>query len=602
MERVGCARMIRWRVGLITCVWIILLSGVVLRLYQIQVVSTRSFSKQEFDLIQLAAEAQSREMILQSGRGKILDRYGKAFVGQEEWRVIVFPQSKEQIDFRKSKFQQVATILNFPFPSLISKLQKIRHPIFLSYPDRKELTLTDDQAVKIRSLKIPGIYVVRSDGRMLQQQVGQQIVGQILRPSFIFRDLVRDKPDIRTQQTRVGISGIEAVFEKELHSSEEKIFYYYRTRHGKPLLGEKVKIVNRKESKTVSPKNIVTTLDKELQQLAEHLLEKNQVVEGAIVVQEIKTGDILASASAPMGHVVQGELNPWDHRAFMEATPGSVFKLLIAIAGLEEGFVSVHSPFYCKGVWEAFYLKDANGKGHGNQTFSQAFADSCNLYFGNLSKRLGREQIEKYALRMGLGQKIIWSDPSRKQMPNEHQGMIFSPLTASKDVGAVVQTGIGQRDVKITPIQAANLVTSLFHQGKPFHPRLIKEIHDADGKLIEQFKIKTLPHAKKLKESTSLAIRQMMRETVTQGTATLLKNAKWKLAGKTGTAQVGMKKDRYHKWMVGFGPYEQPRYSVVVLIKSTKDPNDLRAQQIFVQVMDALENIEKKEETRSFYS
>lgn len=596
MERVGCSRMIRWRIGLITCIGLILFLSVILRLYQIQVIETRSFSKQEFDLIQLAAEAQSREMILESGRGKILDRHGEVFVGQEKWRVIVFPHTKEQIRLRKTKFQQVSAILHFPIHPLLSKLQSIHHPVFLSYPDRSDLTLTKDQVSKLRALNIPGILVVRSDGRMLQRQVGQQIIGQVIRQPFILEQLYKDELDqgIYTRQSRVGISGIEAAFEKELHGSKEKILHYYHTRHGHPLLGAEAKIVEKKEPKALSPQTIVTTLDKDIQQLAEYILEKNNVIEGAIVVQEIKTGDILAVASTPMGHTVQSERNPWDHRALMEATPGSIFKLLIAIAGLEEGLVSVHSPFYCKGVWEAFHLKDANGKGHGKGTFAQAFAQSCNLYFGSLSKRLGRKKIEKYALQMGFNQKIMWSTKSRKQVPNEHKGMIFSPLTEPKDVGAVVQTGIGQRDVKITPIQAATLVTSLFHQGVTYSPRMITEIRHANGKVMERFPMKKLPHSKKLKKSTSDAVRQMMRETVTHGTASSLRKAKWKLAGKTGTAQVGIKKDRFHKWMVGFGPYEQPRYSVVVLVKSVKNPNDRRATHIFGQVMDALANVEKK--------
>lgn len=567
-----------------------------MRLYQIQVTSTRAFSKQEFDLIQLAAEAQSREIILQSGRGKILDRNGDTFVGQEKWRVIVFPQTKEQIELRKGKFQQMSAILDFPIHLLTSKLQTIKHPVFLSYPDRRDLTLTNDQARKIRSLQIPGMIVVRSDGRMLHQQVGQQVIGQVLRQPFILEQQYKEELDrgIYTRQSRVGISGIEAAFEKELHGSKEKILHYYRTRHGRPLLGAEVKIVEKREPKAMSPHTVVTTLDKEIQQQVESILEKYRVTEGAIVVQEIKTGDILAMASAPMGHVVENDMNPWDHRALMEATPGSIFKLLIAIVGLEEGLVSVQTPFYCKGVWEAFRLKDANGKGHGTKTFAQAFAHSCNLYFGSLSKQLGRKQIEKYARQMGFNQKIMWSSKSRRHAPNEHKGMIFSPSTDPKDIGAVVQTGIGQRDVKITPVQAANLVTALFHQGKTYSPRLVAEVRDANGRVVERFPRKMLPHSKKLKEGTSLAIRQMMRETVTDGTAISLKNAKWKLAGKTGTAQVGVNKDRFHKWMIGFGPYEQPRYSVAVLVRSVKNPDDPRARQIFGQVMDVLAHIENK--------
>ena len=206
----------------------------------------------------------------------------------------------------------------------------------------------------------------------------------------------------------------------------------------------------------------------------------------------------------------------------------------------------------------------------------------------------GENRLKSMLVKWGLTKRLCESSKSRRHAPNEHKGMIFSPSTDPKDIGAVVQTGIGQRDVKITPVQAANLVTALFHQGKTYSPRLVAEVRDANGRVVERFPRKMLPHSKKLKEGTSLAIRQMMRETVTDGTAISLKNAKWKLAGKTGTAQVGVNKDRFHKWMIGFGPYEQPRYSVAVLVRSVKNPDDPRARQIFGQVMDVLAHIENK--------
>lgn len=596
----GVYGMFRWRIGLMITTLCLLLLGVILRLYQIQILSTRAFSKQEFDLIQLATEAQSREIILQSGRGKILDRNGQVIVGQDQWRLIVFPHTKKQISLRKAKLLQVSAILQFPYQQLLTTLQTIRHPIFLSYPDRRELILTNEQVAKLRSLDIPGILAVRADGRMVYQQIGQQLIGQVIRQPLILERLYKKQLDqgMYTKQSRVGISGIEASFEQALHGAKEKILHYYRTRRGEPLPGADVKIVEQKEPKSFSPKMIVTTLDKTIQQQVEHILAQHHVSEGAVVVQEIQQGDILAAASAPLGWKEKDGKNPWDHRAFMEATPGSVFKLLIAIAGLEEGLVNLHSPFHCRGIWEQFQLKDADQSKHGRETFAEAFAQSCNLYFGSLSKQLGKKRIEQYARQMGFQQQIIWSNKKRKQWPYEHRGLIFSSTVAPTDVGAVVQTGIGQRDVKITPIQAANLVTALFHQGKPFSPRLVKEIRSADGKVVERFPVQQLPTGKKLKDSTIQAVKQMMRQTVVQGTASSLKGkTTWQVAGKTGTAQTGLNKDRYHKWMVGFGPYEQPRYSVVVLLRAVKDPADPRAKQIFEEVMEVLANLEKKKST-----
>jgi cell division protein FtsI/penicillin-binding protein 2 len=87
----------------------------------------------------------------------------------------------------------------------------------------------------------------------------------------------------------------------------------------------------------------------------------------------------------------------------------------------------------------------------------------------------------------------------------------------------------------------------------------------------------------------------MMRAVVTEGTAVVVQDAKWKLAGKTGTAQVGMNKDRYNKWMIGYGPYEQPRYAVSVVLRDVPDSQDPRALRIFQRVMDEVALIEAEE-------
>lgn len=585
----------RWRIGFVTFFLVILLSTVVFRLYQIQLAQTRSFSDQDMDLIQLAEDSQSREIVIDSGRGRILDRNGQDFVGQKGWRLLVFPQTKQQIEQRKAQFQSLAKLLNYPYHSLIKILLKIKHPMILTYPDRRDCLLDTKQKPKVTSLKIPGVFVVYSDGRMLHHGIGQQVIGRVVRQPFIVRELYQDElvKGKYTLQSRVGISGIEAAFETYLHGVEEKIMNYYHTRNGKPLHGAEVKMVKKKEPVSFQPHTVVTTLDKEIQRKVENILLREKIQEGAIVVQDIQSGDILTLASAPFGSTALGDKNPWDHRALMEATPGSIFKLVVALASLEEGIVGPESKYYCQGKWERFHLKDANRKGHGHQTFAQGFADSCNLYFGSLGKRLTGEKIQKYAKSLGLNQKIIWSNQNWKQVPTEHQGMIFAKDSLQKDVGALVQTGIGQRDVKITPIQAANMVTALFHQGRAPHPRIIQEVRRSKDQVVFRFPKKYLSHTKKLKPSTVKAAQQMMRKVMTDGTASSIRGTQWNLAGKTGTAQTGIKGNQYHKWMIGFGPYEQPRYSVAVLVKSLKNPDDEKAKKIFRQVMNVLAEMEK---------
>src|SRR5690606_23586195 len=154
------------------------------------------------------------------------------------------------------------------------------------------------------------------------------------------------------------------------------------------------------------PHTVVTTLDKGLQQQVEQLLKKEKVEQGAVVVQDIQTGNVFAMASTPGIEPGSKEMNPWHNQALIEATPGSIFKIVVAIAALSEGLVQPDTPFSWDGYWEDYRLRDAQKKGHGKQTFSEAFANSCNIVFGKVAAKLGGKKIQAYAQQLGLAQPI----------------------------------------------------------------------------------------------------------------------------------------------------------------------------------------------------
>lgn len=397
--------------------------------------------------------------------------------------------------------------------------------------------------------------------------------------------------------SQVGVTGLEAAFDSFLRGSGEHVLTYIVDGKGRPLNGLDVQRKETRGGNGKKPHSLVTTLDRDVQTLVEEILDEEGISDGAVVVQEISTGDVLAMASRPYPEAGKESHQPWDNRAIMETVPGSIFKTVVAVAALDTGKVKPEETFVCNGELGRYGLTDSNGKGHGKQTFAEAYANSCNIAFAKVAERLGGETIETYAKKLGLGREILWSGHLSgklyRHLPREDSGLIFAEGTSKKDGGAVVQTAIGQRDVRITPVQAANMVTALFHQGKLPSPRVVQQIQNDQGKTVVSFKPKQLRVDRPIQPQVLEQVRAMMRKTVTDGTAIRLKDSEWALAGKTGTAQLG-ENGGYNKWMVGFGPYEKPRYSVSVVVRAISDDGDPRALRVFRRVMEGLKELRKK--------
>lgn len=572
---------------------------IIARLYQIQIISTRAFSENKTDLVTQAEQIYSREILLDSGRGLILDRNGKPLAGDSVWQLLVFPQTQQQLALRREQLGHVSEVLGIRQSEWVHFLSTIKQPTVIARLQKKNLILSIEQAKQINQLKIPGVEAVQTDHRLGYGQTAGNVLGRIGRSPYLLKTKYQKEVDegLYTTQSRVGLSGLEASFERFLHGEEEDIITYVRDGKGKAMIGAKLKWKEKAGSASASKNTIVTTLDRDIQEKVEEILADEQVVEGAVVVQEIQSGNLLVLASRPIdGTAVVKE--PWNHRAWMEATPGSIFKIVTTIAALDQGLVTPETIYRCDGMLDKYQLSEPNEKGHGKQKFSNQFADSCNIVLGSLAEKLGSTKLEEYAKRLGLGQKVIWNGMTPKtlnfqQIEQEQSGFIVSNEEAKNDQGVAVRTGIGQQSTKVTPIQAANLVTSLFHKGRPIEPRIVTEVKEIRGKTVVSFVNKYLPNSKPIKESVLLSVRKMMRQVVTEGTGKSLSKAQWPLAAKTGTAQIGVHNNQYNKWMIGFGPYQKPLYSVSVVIRNVSDSNDIRVQRIFRKVMDALYEVEK---------
>ena len=282
------------------------------------------------------------------------------------------------------------------------------------------------------------------------------------------------------------------------------------------------------------------------------------------------------------------------NRALDRLTPGSVFKIVVAAAALEEGIVKPTDHFYCSGSYGKYGFTCWKKEGHGDITFEEAFADSCNITFAQIAKKVGPEKIKEYAARLGLTQALGWrKDPFYDlahftQLSHEQTGQVFASGTPENDEGILIQTGIGQRDVQITPLAAAAMVATIAGNGKRQEVRAVDAIHYQNGSPFYTFEEHPI-ESQGLKPETLKWLRKFMDDVVDLGTGQKLKGLPWKVAGKTGTAQVETNKGvKYNLWFVGYTPRENPRYAVAIVAQNQLDSNNSPALKVMGSLIPGL--------------
>ena len=358
---------------------------------------------------------------------------------------------------------------------------------------------------------------------------------------------------------------------------EEKYDYYLRQEEG----GLSVEVDHRGKLMSVlalrppqSGKDIELTLDLKAQQIVEqNLVDRN----GSVIIMDPYTGEIIAMASFPnfnpavfvdkskfsIGNLFDNSEAPFINRAITGVYPaGSVFKLIVAAAGLETGKINTVKTFLCPGSTKIGNMEFACWNTHGPQNLFAAITHSCNVFFYRSGLLIGAQAIHDYALKFGL------SKPTGINLPYEASGFVPSPLW--KRIyrfknwfdGDTANLSIGQGDLLVTPIQMIRMTAVFANRGSLVTPYIIKAIDGQDISLAQQkslnlhFNLSTIDY-----------IRQAMRNAVQGlgGTAHVLSIPDVSVAGKTGTVQVP--RGQPHAWFVGFFPYKKPRFVICVFLE-----------------------------------
>lgn len=529
--------------------------------------------------LELSEKSRIRNFKIIAPRGFIRDRNGKIIASSAPNFVLEI--SREEMENKDLLFTELSRIFNKEkgaIEKLFAEREKIT-PRF--YPVLLFENLKREEIVEIEALKwkLKGVKISYHSERSYPfGSLASHILG------YVSQINKADLEKIKGYQvgTKIGKAGLESVFEPYLRGFDgvEKIEV--------DAYGRKQKILYRLDP--VAGGSVDLTIDWLLQEAAENALgEKN----GAVVAISPKTGEILALASHPNFDpnlfvkgfskedwltIVKNPYHPMQNKAFQGIfPPGSTFKLVTAIAGLEEGAINGSTHFYCNGK-KKIGNKDFRcwrDGGHGNVNIHKALVESCDVFFYETALKVGPEKLAYYAKKLGLGQK------TELGLSGELAGIVPSPEWKYQRYkqkwydGDTLPFAIGQGYLAVSPIQLAIAYATFANGGSVLKPVLVKQFEGENGKMVA-VNVPQIKESISLKPETIELVRKGLIGVVNEsgGTGHSSYLSQILVAGKTGTAQVRAFKDRRklsgfqndHAWFVAFAPAYDPEIVVCVFV------------------------------------
>jgi len=520
-------------------------------------------------------------------RGLIFDRSGVLLVDNRP-RFDVSILSREAKD-PKEVVRKLAELLNIPGETLLAKLVEARgtpsfKPILLSRDISRDAVAT----VEAHKLELPGIVIT-------VEPIRDYVEGE--RASHLIGYLSEISPEELQSATFpdnsvgdfIGKFGVEKAYELYFHGKRG-------IRHVEVnALGQLTRVLKTEEAQP--GKNIYITLDIRLQRIAESLLAGKV---GTALAMDPSNGDILAMGVSPAfdpnafvegmtyeswNELVSNQFRPLENKAIQgQYPPGSTYKIVAAIAGLEEGVITEHGKLFCPGSYKYGNrtFRCWKRRGHGFMDATNALAQSCDVYFYQVGERLGVDRLAKYAEACGLG------SPTGIDLDREARGLVptkgwkLNRLGVPWQGGETLSVVIGQGFNLVTPIQMLGLISAVANGGIRHKPLVIRRIEFPGGlpvKTQAPVSLGTLPAS----ENTLRIVKKGLMDAVNKptGTGWIARIAGVDVAGKTGTAQVvrmaeddedepiesKLLRHRDHGWFIAFAPAEEPRVAVAVLIE-----------------------------------
>ncbi|MCH7487182.1 MAG: penicillin-binding protein 2 [Proteobacteria bacterium] len=556
-----------------------LLSVLVGRMYYLQVVESKRYQT-------LADRNRINLRLLPPPRGRIVDRYGTPIaVNQINYRVVLNLETTMDVE---ETLRALGSIINIGEGERRRIMRDIsRKPSFVPVTVRENLNWDKVARIEVNAPDLPGVEI--DEGQSRHYPFGKDTAHVLGYVAPVSEGETTGDPLLKLPGFRIGKDGIEKFYDLSLRgvggNSQVEV----------DAFGRVIRELSRKEGQPGS--EVALTIDVELQKFVSRRLAGQSA---AAVVIDVHAGDVLSLVSTPGfdPNAFNKGLSENEWRALLSNprapltnkvisglfSPGSTFKMVVALAALEKGAITPESSFFCSGsvkLGNAVFHCWKKG-GHGTVQLAKGIIQSCDVYFYEIAKRTGIDHIAKMARRMGLGRKL------GLDLPSEQAGLIPTRDWKRKTYGIPWQqgetliAGIGQGYILATPLQLAVMTARVVNGGIGVKPRLTAaEGESGDPDTLPGNDLGLLPeHLRLVREAMVSVVNSPM------GTAykARIKEPGFEMGGKTGTVQVrritkaerelGIIKNedlpwkqRDHAIFVGFAPASAPRYAAAVVIE-----------------------------------
>jgi penicillin-binding protein 2 len=556
----------------------LLLSALAGRMYYLQVIEAPRYAT-------LADENRINLRLLPPPRGRILDRHGRPLaINEQTYRVTIVAEQARGVEATLDTLGMLVEISPAERERILREVRRRRS--FVPVTILENLDWDAVARIEVNAPALPGVAI--DEGQNRHYPYGEEFAHVLGYVAAVSESDLTGEPLLELPGFRIGKAGVEKIHDLVLRGSAG------RSQVEVNAFGRVVRELSRTEGEPGA--DLTVTLDLDLQRLASARLQGES---GAIVAMDIHGGEVLALASSPSydpggfarglkreewRDLITNPRTPLSNKAVAGLyAPGSTFKIVVALAGLENGVITTATPVFCGG---SVRLGDSRFHcwkrgGHGTVSLREGIVQSCDVYFYEVARRLGVDAIAEMAGRLGLGATL------GLDLPNEQAGLIptrdwkRTKMGQPWHQGETLITGIGQGYVLSTPLQLAVMTARIANGGYSVTPRLVRQVPDpgAAADLFPDLGI-AASHLRPVLDAMAGVVN------AGNGTArsSAIREAGLEMAGKTGTSQVrritaaerarGVWKNedlpwerRDHALFVGYAPVHAPRYAVAVIIE-----------------------------------